>query len=193
MFPGWAKQGCLIGQQIGQLIELLTRELWFWRLGTSSGSSGSIARLLILQNLSKWWLPGRWRSYPSTKNHSPRPLVFGVSVRLLMHGWGVIFDEASASSVRREKVQSFGVVWFMCKICIGTSARPPQHARMPGEAGFTRKRWTLGRNVAIFSMIWGRMIFRRHQPSYSQLMSTGCPITETKRIVFRFHYMGMNF
>ena len=104
-------------------------------------------------------------------------------------GWGVIFDEASASSVRREKVQSFGAVWFMCKICIGTSARPPQHARMPGEAGFTRKRWTLGRNVAIFSMIWGRMIFPRHQPSYSQLMSTGCPITETKRIVFRFHYI----
>ena len=69
---GWAKQGCLIGQQIGQLLELSTRELWFWRLGTSSGSSGSIARLLILQNLSKWWLPTRWRSYPFTKNHSPR-------------------------------------------------------------------------------------------------------------------------
>lgn len=68
---GWAKK-CLIGQEKGQLIELSTRELWFWRFGTSSGSSGSIARLLILQNLSKWWLPARWRSYPFTKNHSPR-------------------------------------------------------------------------------------------------------------------------
>ena len=30
--------------------------------------------------------------------------------------------------------------------------------------------------------------FPRNQSSYSQMMSKGCPITETKRIVFRFHY-----
>ena len=29
--------------------------------------------------------------------------------------------------------------------------------------------------------------------SYSQLMSKGCPITETKRIVFRFHETILSF
>ena len=33
----------------------------------------------------------------------------------------------------------------------------------------------------------------RHQPSYSQMMSKGSPITETKRIVFRFHKTILSF